>query len=138
MCTSLAGKTEGDPIEDLDTVRSWWTATHLKASVRRSPVTQVRSATKSSATREPENGYCDFSNNQIAVRPDVAPAQAVKTHVHELSHALLHGEELRSGREVTEVEVESVTCIVCARSGLTRAIAASSMWRAGPKAPRKL
>lgn len=29
--------------------------------------------------RRNEDGYCDFSSKQIAVRPDVAPTQAVKT-----------------------------------------------------------
>jgi hypothetical protein len=31
----------------------------------------------------------------IAVRPDIAPAQAVKTLIHELAHALLH-DKMRS------------------------------------------
>lgn len=35
------------------------------------------------------NGYCDFLKKQIAVRPGVAGAQAVKTLIHELAHALL-------------------------------------------------
>jgi hypothetical protein len=65
-----------------------------------------------------ENGYCDFSNKQIAVRPDVAPAQAVKTLIHELGHALLHSDELPRSKEVAEVEVESVAYIVCDAIGL--------------------
>jgi antirestriction protein ArdC len=68
--------------------------------------------------RQGENGYCDFVNKKIAVRPDVEPAQAVKTLVHELGHALLHGEELPASREVAEVEVESVAYIVCDALGL--------------------
>lgn len=65
-----------------------------------------------------ENGYCDFLNKQIAVRPDVAPAQAVKTLIHELAHALLHAEEHSLSREIAEVEVESVAYIVCNAIGL--------------------
>ena len=68
--------------------------------------------------RQGENGYCDFLNKKIAVRPDVEPAQAVKTLVHELGHALLHGEELPTSREVAEVEVESVAYVVCDALGL--------------------
>jgi IrrE N-terminal-like domain len=68
--------------------------------------------------RGSENGYCDFSNKQIAVRPDVAPAQAVKTLIHELGHALLHSDELLRSKEVAEVEVESVAFIVCDAIGL--------------------
>jgi hypothetical protein len=44
--------------------------------------------------RRTENGYCDFLKKEIGVRPDVQPAQAVKTLVHELAHVLLHGHVL--------------------------------------------
>ena len=47
------------------------------------------------------------------MRLNVELAQAVKTLVHELGHALLHGEELPASREVAEVEVQSVAYIVC-------------------------
>ncbi|MGH2703462.1 MAG: ImmA/IrrE family metallo-endopeptidase [Actinomycetota bacterium] len=65
-----------------------------------------------------KNGYCDFSTKQIGVRPDVAPAQAVKTLIHELGHALLHSDELPRSKEVAEIEVESVAYIVCDAVGL--------------------
>lgn len=68
--------------------------------------------------RGSENGYCDFVNKQIAVRPDVSPAQAVKTLVHELGHALLHVDESPKSKEIAEVEVESVAYIVCDAIGL--------------------
>jgi hypothetical protein len=42
----------------------------------------------------------------------------VKTLVHELAHALLHGEELPKSTEIAEVEVESVAYIVCDAIGL--------------------
>jgi hypothetical protein len=65
-----------------------------------------------------ENGYCDFLNKVMAVRPDIAPAQALKTLIHELGHALLHGDEVGRSREIQEVEVESVAYIVCDALGL--------------------
>jgi hypothetical protein len=65
-----------------------------------------------------ENGYCDFLTKQIGVRPDVSPAQGVKTLIHEFAHALLHSEGPASSREVAEVEVESVAYIVCDALGL--------------------
>jgi hypothetical protein len=68
--------------------------------------------------RGSENGYCDFSSKQIAVRPDVGSGQAVKTLIHELGHALLHGEEFPKSKEIAEVEVESVAFIVCDAIGL--------------------
>ena len=68
--------------------------------------------------RGSENGYCDFSSKEIAVRPDVASPQAVKSLIHELGHALLHSDELPRSKEVAEVEVESVAFIVCDAIGL--------------------
>jgi hypothetical protein len=68
--------------------------------------------------RGSENGYCDFSSKQIVVRPDVSPAQAVKTLIHELGHALLHAEGPVASREAAEVEVESVAFMVCDALGL--------------------
>lgn len=81
-----------------------------------------------------ENGYCDFLHKEIAVRPDVAPAQAVKTLIHELGHALLHSEGRIASREVAEVEVESVAYIVCDAIELDSSDYSSSMWPAGPRA----
>ena len=57
-------------------------------------------------------------NKEIAVRLDVSGVQAVKTLVHELGHALLHGERVQPSREIAEVEVESVAFIVCDALGL--------------------
>lgn len=68
--------------------------------------------------RGSENGYCDFLKQEIGGRPDVSAAQAVKTLVHELAHALLHGDGINRSREIQEVEVESVAFIVCDALGL--------------------
>ncbi len=38
--------------------------------------------------------YPDSVGKKIAVRADLASAQAVKTLVHELGHSLLHGDEV--------------------------------------------
>jgi hypothetical protein len=65
-----------------------------------------------------ENGYCDFLNKKISVRPGVSAAQAVKTLVHELAHALLHGDGQPRTRDVQEIEVESVAFIVLDALGL--------------------
>lgn len=65
-----------------------------------------------------ENGYCDFLKKQIAIRPDVSGAQAVKSLIHELGHALLHAEGPVASLEVAEVEVESVAFVVCDPLGL--------------------
>ena len=83
--------------------------------------------------RGSENGYCDFSSKQIAVRPDVAPAQAVKTLNHELGHALLHSGGPPRSKEVAEVEVESVAFIVCDALGLKTGDYSFAYSLAGPR-----
>jgi hypothetical protein len=108
-------QTEGEELPDLDAVRPklldadapdciWDTLASYAASMGYEVIRHQRGS---------ENGYCDFLKKQIAVRPDVAPAQAVKTLIHELGHALLHSDELPRSKEVAEVEVESVAYIVC-------------------------
>jgi DNA primase len=113
-------QTEGDEIPDLDAVRpklldgdapeGIWDALVAQAAAAGFDVIRDR--------RRTENGYCDFLKKEIAVRPDVAPAQGVKTLVHELAHALLHGDEVVRSREIQEVEVESVAYVVCDALGL--------------------
>jgi antirestriction protein ArdC len=113
-------QTDGDPIEDLDAIRpklldgdapeGIWEVLVAQASAAGFEV--VRDQKRS------ENGYCDFLKKRIAVRPDIAPAQAVKTLIHELGHVLLHSEGPVLSREVAEVEVESVSYIVCDALGL--------------------
>jgi antirestriction protein ArdC len=113
-------QTEGEELPDLDAVRprlldadapeGIWDALVAQAAAAGFEVIRKR--------RGSENGYCDFSSKQIGVRPDVAPAQAIKTLIHELGHALLHSDELPRSKEVAEVEVESVAYIVCDAIGL--------------------
>ena len=89
-------QTEGEDLPDLDAVRpklldvgapdGIWDALVMQADAAGFEVIRNQ--------RGSENGYCDFSSKQIAVRPDVTTAQAVKTLIHELGHALLHSEEL--------------------------------------------
>jgi DNA primase len=113
-------QTEGEELPDLDAVRPklldasapggvWDALTRHAQSIGYEVVRDRRGS---------ENGYCDFLNKQIAVRPDVSTAQAVKTLIHELGHALLHAEGPVASREVAEVEVESVAYIVCDALGL--------------------
>lgn len=113
-------QTEGDELPDLDAVRpklldgdapdGIWDALVRHAGSVGFEVTRLQ--------RGRENGYCDFGAKLIAVRPDVSTAQAVKTLIHELGHALLHAEGLILSKEVAEVEVESVAFIVCDALGL--------------------
>ena len=113
-------QTEGEELPDLDAVRPKLLDGDAPEGIWDALVAQADGAGYEVIRnqRGSENGYCDFSNKEIAVRPDVAPAQAVKTLIHELGHALLHGAELPRSKEVAEVEVESVAYIVCDAIGL--------------------
>jgi len=113
-------QTDGDPIEDLDAVRPKLLDGEAPGSIWDALVTQADAAGFEVVRdqKRNENGYCDFVGKKIAVRPDVAPAQAVKTLVHELGHALLHSEEA-SSREIAEVEVESTAFVVLDALGLS-------------------
>jgi DNA primase len=113
-------QTDGEPIEDLDAIRprlldgdapeGIWDA--LVALAEEAGFAVVRDR------RCNENGYCDLTRKVIGVRPDVTPAQGLKTLVHELAHALLHGDGAARSRELEEVEVESVAYVVCGALGL--------------------
>jgi antirestriction protein ArdC len=113
-------QTEGEELPDLDAVRPKLLEADAPEGIWDALVAQADGAGFEVIRnqRGNENGYCDFLSKQIAVRPDVAPAQAVKTLIHELGHALLHSEELPRSKEVAEVEVESVAYIVCDAIGL--------------------
>jgi antirestriction protein ArdC len=67
----------------------------------------------------PANGRTDYATQSVRVRDDVAPAQATKTLTHELAHVLLHdASRVRAGRDLAEVEAESVAYIVCHVAGV--------------------
>jgi hypothetical protein len=113
-------QTEGEELSDLDAVRPKLLDADAPEGIWAALVAQADAAGFGVIRKQrgSENGYCDFSSKQIAVRPDVASAQAVKTLIHELGHALLHSAELPRSKEVAEVEVESVAYIVCDAIGL--------------------
>lgn len=69
------------------------------------------------------NGYADFRDKVVAIRPGLSPAQRAKTLCHELGHLLLHdGTEYANGeRERCEVEAESLAYVVANALGLTTA-----------------
>lgn len=135
-------QTDGEPIEDIDAVRPRLLDAGAPEGVWDALVAQAKAAGFEVIRdrRGSENGYCDFLNRRIAVRPDVAPAQAVKTLIHEIGHALLHSEELPRSKEVAEVEVESVAYIVCDAMGLDSgdySFAYVARWSEGSSEPLK-
>lgn len=67
----------------------------------------------------PANGITRWLDKRVSIRPQLKPAQAVKTLVHELGHIICdHGSEPRPQRDVAEVEAESIAYIVCAATGI--------------------
>ena len=64
------------------------------------------------------NGALLYESRRVVVRPDLEPAQAARTLVHELAHALLDHATTPVARERAEVEAESVAYVVCAAAGL--------------------
>jgi antirestriction protein ArdC len=63
------------------------------------------------------NGWCNHMTHEIMVEVNRDDAQQMKTLVHEIGHAILHGEN-RLARELMELEAESVAYIVCQAVGL--------------------
>lgn len=117
-------QTEGEELPDLDAVRPKLLDAAAPEGVWNALIRYAQSIGYEVLRhqRGTENGYCDFLKKQIAVRPDVADAQAVKTLIHELAHALLHGEGQTASREVAEVEVESAAYIVCDALGMNSGV----------------
>ena len=113
-------QTEGEELVDLDAVRPKLLDGDAPEGIWEVLVAQANDAGFDVIRhqRGTENCYCDFVSKKIAVRPDVAPAQAVKSLIHELGHAILHSEGPAASREVAETEVESVAFVVCGAIGL--------------------
>ena len=86
----------------------------LAAELARSGYTLLR------ADCSPANGKTHFLSRTVVVRPDLSPAQALKTLAHEVAHTMLHdGSEYGAGcRGAAEVEAESVAYLVCGAVGL--------------------
>lgn len=68
--------------------------------------------------RGERHGDCSHALRRIRVDPRLAPAQLTKTLCHELAHALLHGADFRGGRQLAELEAESVAFVVCHELGI--------------------
>jgi hypothetical protein len=68
------------------------------------------------------NGDCNFEDHRIRVREGLEPAQQVKTLAHEIGHALLHNPERQAqrpiGRQLAELEAESVAYVTCQELGI--------------------
>lgn len=114
-------QTIGEPLTDLEAVRPKLLDGEATDGIWDALVTHAGSV-GFEVVREhkgSENGYCDFLGKKIAVRPDVSEAQALKTLVHELGHALLHADNPPKTAAIAEVEVESVAFVVLDALGIS-------------------
>ena len=112
-------QTDGEPLADITPVPLEGAAPGavfdaLARLLERSGYTLLR------ADCSPANGKTHFLSRTVVVRPDLSPAQALKTLAHEVAHTMLHdGSEYGAGcRGVAEVEAESVAYLVCGAVGL--------------------
>ena len=64
-------------------------------------------------------GYCDPVNQKIVIKTGMSELQNIKTAIHEITHADLHGAQVtlslgaKKDRRTKEVEAESVAFVVC-------------------------
>lgn len=63
-------------------------------------------------------GWFERRTRRIVVLTDTSPQQQFATLVHELAHAILHGEDEHHSRSTKEVEAESTSFVVCHALGL--------------------
>lgn len=64
------------------------------------------------------DGVTFYPSKTVVIQPHMGPARTMKTLLHELAHVLMH-EPSSDGREVVEVEAESVSYIVTRTLGIT-------------------
>ena len=73
-------------------------------------------------TNDGSNGYYRLDEKRIVVKSGMSQRQTIKTLVHEISHAILHdkdtGTEKDAGKNLREVQAESVAYTVCSALGL--------------------
>ncbi len=83
----------------------------------------------------PANGRTNFREHTVVVAEHLGGRQADKTLCHELGHVLLHDESrVTTGRDLAEIEAESVAFIVCNALGIDSAsysLAYVALWAAG-------
>ena len=81
-----------------------------------------------------ENGRTEYAARLVTVAPDLEPAAASKTAVHELAHVLLHEHRLHEDRSQVEIEADSVAFLVLDAFGFdagSYSFAYTSGWSGG-------
>lgn len=63
-------------------------------------------------------GFYNPRSRSIVIQKDMPQEQTIKTLVHEMAHALLHGEDDEHSRQMREYEAESTAYAVCEHFGI--------------------
>jgi len=85
----------------------------LRALIHSSPVPVFFSSSHSDT-----NGFFDPTAQRISIKNGLPQAQTIKTLIHEIAHAIMHGGEEKMDPRVREIEAESVAYTVCQRFGI--------------------
>lgn len=110
-------QTEGEELPTIATALTGDVADYqmmLRSIERMSPVPIEFGAIEGTA-----NGYYAPMDQKIVIRSGMSEAQTIKTLIHEISHAKLHGKK-DDGKDTStqEVEAESIAYTVCKHYGL--------------------
>lgn len=114
-------QTEGDPLPEL--------ITELNGNVKNYETLfkAIAATTKYNIVFEEidggARGYCNFTENKIALKTGMSEVHTIKTLIHEITHSHLHNPDQRKEREhsdrrTMEVEAESTAFVVCSHFNL--------------------
>lgn len=112
ICVYDVSQTEGDPLPSFMSDKFTGSVENmpilLKGLEDISPV-----AITYKSLKEGVHGYYHHKDKVIVIDNDMSEAQTIKTIMHEIAHALLHGEDKEKNRKTRELEAESTAYIVC-------------------------
>ncbi len=124
-------QTEGQPLADLEAIRPTLLTGQAPDRLWDGLALQVAEAgfqLGDEALSNGANGRTNFTDRTVLLRPELDPAQRVKTLTHELAHVSLHapqdgvdGPATLSCRGRQEVEAESVAFLVASAHGMDTA-----------------
>ena len=124
-------QTEGQPLADFEAIRPTLLTGQAPDRLWDGLTLQVAEAgfqLADEALSNGANGRTNFTDRTVLLRPDLDPAQRVKTLTHELAHVSLHTPQDDVGAASTvgcrgrqEVEAESVAVLVASAHGMDTA-----------------
>lgn len=111
------GQTEGEPLPSLNVSELTGDVERFEV-IRDTLISLSPVPVRIEAFDSPAKGKMDFGTNQITVQSGMSQTQTIKTLVHEIAHAQMHGKDAKLSREARETEAESVAYILCQHLGI--------------------